>query len=242
VNVSFARYDIFVSYSHQDCAYTDPFVEALRRHGYRVFYDTKSIVVGEPWKQRLAQAIGKSRTCVLCWSSSARNSEYVSFEYSSAEALRKPVLPWLLDSTPLPQMIEIQGIVERDPARAALLLLPRLGWRLSLRRLLQGFCLLLLLATAAVGCWRLYLAPPPWEFSGRVVDSETRLPISGVKIEAEGNRFVAYTDMQGRYILYLPQPKPKHLQLVFAKEGYRGEEPVSVSSDRPFNTDMTRLR
>jgi hypothetical protein len=39
-----------------------------------------------------------------------------------------------------------------------------------------------------------------------------------------------------------PQPKPNHLRLVFAKDGYRAEEPVSVSSDRHFDTDMVRLQ
>lgn len=236
------RYDIFLSYSHQDSTATDPFVNDIRDRGYRVFYDKGSIAVGEPWKLRLGKAMRQSRICILCWSQAARNSEYVAFEYARAEGLRKPVLPWLLDSTPLPQMIEIQGVVERDPAKAASEFLPRLGWRLSLRRRVQFFCLLLIFAVSGIAFWWSRQPPSPWDFSGRIIDSETRLPISDVRVEAEGNRFIAYTNNQGLYTLHLPQPKPKHLHLVFAKQGYRGEEPVNVSPDRPFDTDMTRLR
>ena len=100
--MSWIRYDIFLSYSHRDAASIDLFVEAMRDRGYSVFYDKKSIVVGDAWKRTLAEAIRASRVCILCWSAEARSSEYVSFEYSSAEGLRKPVLPWLLDSTRAP--------------------------------------------------------------------------------------------------------------------------------------------
>ena len=236
------RYDVFLSYARRDSAVIDSLVEALRQRGYSVFYDKESIVPGEPWKQRLAQAIRESRVCILCWSEYARNSEYVSFEYSRAQGLEMPVLPWLLDSTPLPQMIEIQGVLGRNPATAASQLLPRLGWRLTVRRRIQTACLFFVFAAFGLGFWRAHQPPPPWEFSGRVVDSETRLPVPGVRVEAEEDRFSAYTDSSGTYVLRLAQPKPRYLHLTFAKPGYKGEEPVNVSPDRPFNTDMTHLR
>lgn len=237
----FTQYDIFLSYSHQDHDLTDLFAKALRASGYSVFYDKESIAIGERWKERLGKAVALSRVCILCWSASARNSEYVTFEYSHAEAQGKPVLPWLLDSTPLPEMIEIQGVIEPDPVLAALRFLPRLGWKLSRRRRAQAICLMLLLLLVGLVYWRAHLPPPPWKFTGRIVDSQTKLPIPGVRVEAGGNRYVTYTNENGRYVLTLPQPKPAHLHLVFAKDGYRGEEPVTVSPDRPFDTDMDRL-
>jgi hypothetical protein len=242
MSVSFSQYDVFLSYSQQDRDLADPFAEELRARGYSVFYDKESIAIGERWKERLGRAIATSRVCILCWSASARNSEYVIFEYSHAEAQGKPVLPWLLDSTPLPQMIEIQGVIEPDPLQAVSRFLPRLGWTLSRRRVARAICLILLLALVGLFYWRAHLPPPPWEFTGRVVDSQTKLAIPGVKVEAEGNRYTTYTDENGKYVLTLPHPRPAHLHLVFAKEGYRGEEPVTVSADRPFDTDMYRLR
>jgi TIR domain-containing protein len=235
------RYDVFLSYSHRDVAKTDALVAALRKRGYRVFYDTQSLVVGERWKERLSRAIGLSRVCLLCWSESAQRSEIVTYEYSRAEGLRKPVLPWLLDGTPLPQMIEIQGVTAVEPQDALARLVPRLGWRLTRIRLALAAVLAVALAAAGWGiAWRLQ-PPPPWEFSGRVVDRETRLPLEGVEVDAEEHRFVTYTDRDGRYVLRMPQPKPKYLHLVFAKEGYLGEDSVTVLPDHSYNPDMTRL-
>lgn len=238
----FPRHDVFISYSHQDTASVSPFVGELRRHGYNVFYDTRSIVVGDLWKQRLANAVRSSRVCILCWSQHARDSEFVAFEYSRAEGLGRPVLPWLLDSTPLPSMIELQGIIESNPAKAASRFIPRLGWRLSLRRIFQASLLMLLSLISAFVYWSTHRPPPPWEFTGRVTDSVTNLPISGVQVDAEDRQYSTYTDSDGRYIFHLPQPKPKYLHLVFAKQGYKGEEPVTIPPDRPFNTDMTPLK
>ena len=244
----FPRYDVFISYSRQDTAIVEPFVEELRRRGYTVFFDTQSIIVGDLWKQRLANAVRSSRVCILCWSQHARDSEYVAFEYSRAEGLGRPVLPWLLDATPLPNMVELQGIIESDPVKAASRFIPRLGWRLSLRRALQASLLLLFLLAASLVYWKTHQPPPPWEFTGRVTDSVTNLPISGVQVEAEDqatakdHRFTTYTDSDGRYVFHLPQPRPKYLHLVFAKQGYKGEEPVTIPPDLPFNTDMTPLK
>jgi hypothetical protein len=238
----FPRHDVFISYSHRDTASVSPFVGELRRHGYNVFYDTRSIVVGDLWKQRLANAVRSSRVCIVCWSQHARDSEFVAFEYSRAEGLGRPVLPWLLDSTPLPSMIELQGIIESNPAKAASRFIRRLGWRLSLRRIFQASLLMLLLLISTFVYWSTHRPPPPWEFTGRVTDSVTNLPISGVQVNAEDRQYITYTDSDGRYIFHLPQPKPKYLHLVFAKQGYKGEEPVTIPPDRPFNTDMTPLK
>ena len=238
----FPRYDVFISYSRQDTAIVQPFVEELRRRGYTIFFDTQSIIVGDLWKQRLANAVRSSRVCILCWSQHARDSEYVAFEYSRAEGLGRPVLPWLLDATPLPNMVELQGIIESDPAKAASLFVPHLGTKLSFRRHPTGLSSLLLLITSALAYWHIHRPPPPWEFTGRVTDSVTNLPIPGVQVDAEDHHFTAYTDSDGRYVFHLPQPKPKYLHLVFAKQGYKGEEPVTIPPDLPFNTDMTPLK
>lgn len=236
------RYDVFLSYSRQDAAKTDALVAGLRGRGYRVFYDAESLVVGERWKERLSRAIRGSRVCVLCWSESARRSEIVTYEYSRAEGLRKPVLPWLLDATALPQMIEIQGVTAADPNEAVARFVPRLGWSLARRRWAMAAVLVLVLVALGWGIVRRLQPPPPWEFSGRVVDRETRLPLEGVEVDAEEHRFVTYTDRDGRYVLRMPRPKPKYLHLVFAKEGYLGEDSVTVLPDHSYNPDMTRLK
>ena len=241
--MNWTRFDIFISYSRQDSAAVEPLVKALRARGYRVFFDQASIQVGEQWKARLGKAVRASRVCLLCWSEHARNSEFVAFEYSRAEGLGRPVLPWLLDGTPLPQMIEIHGVVEREPAKAAELFRPSLGIKLSVRRALQAALALLLLAMIGFAYWRTHLPPPPWEFTGQVTDSATKAPLAGVEVDAEGGRSRAYTDNHGMYVLRLPGPRLKYLEdLRFSKQGYDGVAPVNVRADQPFNTDLSPMR
>jgi adenylate cyclase len=147
------RYDVFMSYAREDLARVQPLVDELRRRGYRAFVDVESIVVGDKWKERLERSIRASRVLVLCWSEHARESEYVHFEYSRAEGLHKAVLPWLLDQTPLPKMMELQGISATEATQVAAALQPQLGWTLARRRSLQGLVAALLVAvlTFAVG-------------------------------------------------------------------------------------------
>ena len=96
-----------------------------------------------------------------------------------------------------------------------------------------------LLAMGA-GYWR-FGKPQPWDFSGQVIDSKTKYPIAGVEVDAEQRRFHAFTNENGRYVLQLPPPRPRYIDLVFLKAGYEGEMPVNVSTDREFNTDMKKL-
>jgi adenylate cyclase len=145
------RYDVFISYAREDSARVQPLVDELRRRGYRAFFDVESIVVGDKWKERLERSISASRVLVLCWSEHARESEYVHFEYSRATVLHKPVLPWQLDQTPLPKMVELQSVLEAEARHAAAALQPKLGWPLARRRSLQGLvvaCLMVVLAFA----------------------------------------------------------------------------------------------
>jgi TIR domain-containing protein/carboxypeptidase-like protein len=238
--MAWKRYDIFISYSHEDSARIDPLVAALRKRRYRVFYHIKSIVVGEQWQARLSHAITSARVCVLCWSEHAKASEFVAYEYSRAEALSKPVLPWLLDKTSLPSMLELHGVAESDPVAAADRFAARLGWPLSIRGAVIGVALVAALLAMGAGYWR-FGRPQPWNFSGQVIDNTTKYPIEGVEVDAEHRCFQAFTNKNGRYMLQLPPPKPKYIDLVFLKAGYEGEIPVNVSTDREFNTDMKKL-
>jgi TolB-like protein/Flp pilus assembly protein TadD len=152
--VFWRRYDAFISYSREDLARVQLLVDELRRRGYRVFFDVESIVVGQRWKERLEGSIRASRALVLCWSERARNSEYVHFEYARAEGLGKPVLPWLLDQTSLPKMVELQGISAVETGQVAAALQPQLGWPLVRRRSLQGLVAALVMVVLAFAVGR----------------------------------------------------------------------------------------
>jgi hypothetical protein len=241
-----ARYDIFLSYSRADSDRVTPLRDELHRLGYRVFFDVQSIDPGSPWKERLRRAIRASRALVLCWSEHTHGSEYVTFEYSQAEAFRRPIFPWRLDKTPLPAMMELQAINEPDPAAVAARLKPTLGWPLGRRRAAWLAAAVVAVALLGVGAWRLLHPPPPppWDFQGEVTDRVSRMPIAGVEVDImSGNDVQAYsvTDARGRFDLHLPQPIPKTIQLRYRKDGYEGDT-ITVSTDtpQPFPEDLAK--
>ena len=162
------RYDVFLSYRRADTELVLPLRDELRRLGYVVFFDTQSIEGGDDWKGRLQTAIAASRVLVLCWSENASRSEVVTFEYSSARALHKKVVPWLLDHTHLPVMLDhINGIKSPDPVQVAALLRASLGWTLGRRRGVQAALGVVLAGAIAGGAWAELKPPPPappWEF------------------------------------------------------------------------------
>jgi len=241
-----ARYDVFFSYAHADSDRVKPLRDELRRMGYRVFFDELSIDPGEHWKQRLESGIRASRAMLLCWSENTRGSDYVTFEYSSAKTLDKPVFPWLLDATPLPAMLEVQGITIADPAQAAEQLKQALGWPIGRR---HGAWLAVAVVAASllgVSAWRWSHPPPPppWDFQGEVTDRVTRMPIAGVEVDVmagDQEEASAFTDAHGQYDLKLSQPQPKTIRVRFRKEGYEAEEPLNVPTNGPCNMDMAKL-
>lgn len=241
----FASYDVFLSYSRADAERVKALRDELRRLGYRVFFDVQSIDPGQQWKRRLEHAIRRSRTLVLCWSERAKGSDYITFEYSRAEALGKPIYPWLLDTIPLPAMLEIQGIPHSDPVQVAAALRPALGWTLGNRRALHLILALATVAGIAVSLWLILKPPPPpppWEFQGEVIDPATRLGIAGVEVDAtpeHGATLVTHTDDSGRFDLHLPAPQSKTVHLIFRKAGFVGEQ-VNVPSGKPFTTDLDK--
>jgi hypothetical protein len=233
------RYDVFLSYSRADSERVRPLCDELRRLGYRVFFDVQSIDPGEKWKDRLDRSIRASRTLILCWSENARGHEYITFEYSRAEALHKRVFPWLLDGSPLPAMLELQGITETDAAKVAAALGRSLGWTLKRRRSLQGLVAVVMAIVLAIGLWHSFQPLPPWSFQGEVTDLKTHLPIAGVEVDlklADGKTYTDLTDSRGAYTLQnLPQPRPAHIHLQFRKQGYIGDSPIVESTQNGFD-------
>jgi hypothetical protein len=238
------RYDVFLSYSRADTERIRPLVDELRRLGYTVFFDVQSIDPGQEWKKRLDNSIRGARTLILCWSANAHGSDYITFEYSRAQALKKPVFPWLLDKTPLPAMLEIQGISEPDGVKVASMLRRSLGSTLTRRRLVQAVAAVLIAVALAVPIWR-YLHPPPWQYQGEVTDLKTHAPIAGVEVELTlaGKTYKATTDNEGTYILKdLPSPPPTtgHIHLEFSKDGYIGDSPIVPYAEGGFDPKLEK--
>jgi hypothetical protein len=238
-----AKYDVFLSYSRADTERVTRLRDELRRLGYRVFFDVQSIDPGSPWKDRLRRAVGASRTLALCWSKQASASEYITFEYSQADAFRRRIVPWRLDTTPLPRMMDLQAINEPDPVAVAAQLKSVLGWPLDRRR--AGWLAVATVASVflAIAAW-LFLHPHLWDFRGEITDRVTSMPIAGVEVDIMADGAVqasAQTDAQGRFDLRLHPPRPAIIQVRVRKEGYEGEPARKVPTDQPWNMDLTKL-
>jgi hypothetical protein len=237
-----AKYDVFLSYSRADTARVTPLRDELRRMGYRVFFDVQSIDPGEEWKRRLEKSIRASRTMVLCWSENTRGSDYITFEYSRAEAMHKRLLPWLLDKTPLPAMLEVQAITTADAAQAAAQMKGALGWTLTQRRRLQGALAVLAACVAGLALWLALRPPPPWRFSAEVTDRVTGVPLSGVEVDVEvrpGEVSRAFTGSDGTCNFKLRQPEPPTVLVSLSKDGYERDS-TPVQSNVLFKTDMVK--
>lgn len=231
------RYDFFISYSRTDAACVRPLVDALVRRERKVFFDVESIGVGDKWKSRLEFAIRDSRALILCWSAAAKQSEYVAFEYARAEGLKKKVMPWLLDPTPLPVMLEVQAIAISDPDSAASIVLKQLGWSLLHRRRACGAIGALAASMAAAGWLFRSQAPPPhFDFRGEVSD-DLNQPLAGVDVSVEGKSALSGPD--GRFDLRLPGAQPPFVRARFRKSSF-ADELVNAPTDGIFRFAMKR--
>lgn len=96
-------YDAFISHSSRDRR-TAARVEATLG-ARRAWLDRSDIRLGSLLGRELLAHIRKSRTLVLVWSKHAAASPWVQSEWISAVNLGKPVIPLVLDGTPLPQCL-----------------------------------------------------------------------------------------------------------------------------------------
>jgi hypothetical protein len=232
----FSRFDVFISYSRAQTDPVRPLVQSLESRGYRVFFDQQSIEPGSNWKHCLRSAIRQSRAMILCWSVEAQGSEYIQFELHQALALKKPLIPWLLDATPLPDMHrDLQAIVDPDSAKVADRLAQSLGWSAARRRLRAGITGLLLAAVSAGYVATRPAAPPPsWQFPGEVMDHGA--PVEGMTITwldaPSAGSVSAVTDRNGRYMLVLPGERQPNLRLLFHSAHYCEEVNAAASGER----------
>jgi len=229
------RYDIFISYARTNSVRVEPLVELLRKKGYRVFFDQAEIFVADKWKERLSRSVASSRVLILCWSKEASDSEYVRYELFRAEGLKKRVLPWLLDGTELPKLVEIQGIHEQEASKVFEHLQPRLGRKLRWQRAIQA-TLVLLLICAAYSAYR--WSQRPWVLAGIVRSTANEAPLKEVTVEIitpDSRHFSGDTDGNGRYAVFIPPPRPASVDILFRKPGYESDHETSVTTSHDYS-------
>jgi hypothetical protein len=213
-------YDAFISYSRSDLPTIMNLKEQIDKRHLRAFLDVDSLRAGQNWPPQLGAAVQKSRMMVLCWSERAAVSDWVRAEVNHSLSTRTPVpvLPWLLDSTPLPPMLgQMHGIRGTDPV-------PVVNLIAETRTVHQRR------AGLALGAGSIVLAPALWvtllvlarqstDFHGHVVDEQGNA-VAGAMIEAASAH--ATTATNGEFALKLPGPRSRReLQVTIKKPGYR---------------------
>ena len=94
---------VFLSYSREDLSLIEELEAQLRKQsGISIWRDQEKLYGGQKWPRILGEAIGDHDFFLLAWSKHSANSHFVEFEWCTALALKKTIIPCLLDSTALP--------------------------------------------------------------------------------------------------------------------------------------------
>ena len=110
---------VFLSYARRDLPALQPLLQDLVAHGITVWRDQDNLYGGQHWPKAIGEAIAAHDVLLLVWSQEAAASHFVEFEWNTALALQKSILPCLLDQTPLPPALSaINGIDARLPHEA----------------------------------------------------------------------------------------------------------------------------
>jgi hypothetical protein len=221
-------YDAFISYARGDLTLAESLKKGLDAEGLHVFIDLHSLRAAQEWPPQLGAALRKSRMMVLCWSAQALASEWVSAEINLCLLVRKPVLPWLVDSTPLPaKLARTHGTKGSDLAPIVSTVV-RERQRSHRRALVKLVPVGVLVALAPLWAWRLY-TDRTLAFRGHVLD-EAGVPLADVTVEADGVR--DQTGADGSFSLLLSGPLGRGLHLVVRKAGFVSRE-IDTQSDVP---------
>lgn len=110
---------VFLSYDNDDLQLINPLADALAEQGVTVWRDKDKLHGGQKWPKVLGEAIASHDFFLLAWSENAAKSHFVEFEWNTAIALKKTIIPCLLDKTPLPVSLSADhGITVENPLHA----------------------------------------------------------------------------------------------------------------------------
>lgn len=105
---------VFVSHSHADRDTAVDLNRVLTKHGAQVFLDQARIEAGDALPDRLRDGIRWCDRFLLVWSTSASRSTWVAEEWNYAYDQKKKILPYVLDSTSLPDVLDNLVYIDSD--------------------------------------------------------------------------------------------------------------------------------
>ena len=87
------EFDVFVSHAAKDKPWASELASALRDAGVKIWFDEFDLIPGEPWQERIAEALRASRTIVMVLSPQTGESPWTFFELGAAVADHKRIIP-----------------------------------------------------------------------------------------------------------------------------------------------------
>lgn len=93
---------VFLSYARADLPLIEQLGAQIKSHPeISIWRDQEKIYGGQKWPKVLGEAIADQDVFLLAWSKNSAASHFVEFEWCTAIALKKTIIPCLLDETPL---------------------------------------------------------------------------------------------------------------------------------------------
>lgn len=92
---------LFISHGKEDTRIAQRIERELTTSGYSTHRSDEYSGSGSQWTKAIGEAVSSCDLMILLWSRHSVASHFVEFEYTKAMALLKPVLPCLLDDTPM---------------------------------------------------------------------------------------------------------------------------------------------
>lgn len=105
---------IFLSHSHKDRHTATEIQILLETNGGETYLDQDKIQVADILPERIMEGINWCDIFLLIWSSNAARSNWVGNEWNTAYDLRKKIIPYSLDATPLPPVLQNLVYVEAN--------------------------------------------------------------------------------------------------------------------------------
>ncbi len=109
---------VFLSYSREDLPLIQTLEAHLKNHtDISIWCDQEKIYGGQKWPKILGEAIADQDVFLLVWSKNSAASHFVEFEWCTAIALKKTIVPYLLDDAELASSLQtFQGHHVEDVA------------------------------------------------------------------------------------------------------------------------------
>jgi hypothetical protein len=92
VKAKHSRWDVFLSYSHEDRPAADIVYNDLSGRGLQVFRDVKSLLTGTAWWNEIGNAIRSSSYFLPLYSAAYLRSDMCLYEHGVAVASKKPLM------------------------------------------------------------------------------------------------------------------------------------------------------